>query len=223
VTPLLALALHPLEVVYFAIAVGVALVVHEWAHAAIATRLGDRSPKAMGRLTLNPRPHIDPFGSLVLPLILLLPVLFRGSWIVFAYAKPMPLNPFTLRRRSRDTVLIQAAGPVANLILAMGFGVLLALMCGTRGLQDLLAALVQVNVFFAAIHVIPMPPLDGARAIAPFLSPRVQETMANLEQYAPLFILAAFFILGSIFLNFAATIAGGLIQLVPGASCGRVF
>lgn len=222
-TGLLALALHPMAVIYFAIAVAVALVFHEWAHAAMATRLGDRSPKAMGRLTLDPRPHIDPFGSLVLPLLLLLPVLFTANSIVFAYAKPMPLNPFTLRRRSRDTVLIQAAGPVMNLILAIGFGVLLTLTCGTEGLQDLLAALVQVNVFFAAIHVVPMPPLDGARAIAPFLSPRVQETMRNLEQYAPVFILVGFFLLGPIFLSFAGTIANGLLQIVPGVRCGNPF
>ena len=211
--------LHPVAVVYYAAAVAIALTLHEFAHAFVAGRVGDHTPRSMGRLTLNLRPHVDPFGTLVFPAILLLPILFSGSGIMFAYAKPMPLTPWNLRRGTRDVVLIQLAGPVLNLILAIGFGALLGATCGTRGLEDFFGACVRVNVFFAAIHLVPMPPLDGARAIGPFLSPRAREVFTNMEQYAPLFILLVFFILGQFFFSFVGTIAGGLLRLVPGSSC----
>jgi Zn-dependent protease len=210
---------HPDRVLFYAAATLVALVVHEFAHAFMATRVGDYSPRSMGRLTLDPRPHADTFGTLVFPAILLLIVLFRGDWAVFAYAKPMPLNPWNLRKQTRDTVLIQAAGPIANLALAFAFGAVRIATCGIPVLPDFVSVLVVVNVFFAAIHIIPMPPLDGARAIAPFLPPRAREVMVNLEQYAPLFILLVFFILGAFFFTVVDAIAGGLYNLIPGASC----
>lgn len=210
---------HPDRVLYYAAAALIALVVHEYAHAFVATRLGDYSPRSMGRLTLNPKAHADTFGTLVFPAILLLIVLFNGNWAMFAYAKPMPVNPWNLRKQSRDIVWIQAVGPVANLILAFAFGAVRIATCGIGPLTDFVSVLVVVNVFFAAIHVIPMPPLDGARAIGPFLPPRPREVMTNLEQYAPLFILLVFFILGNFFLSVVEIIAGGLYRLIPGAAC----
>jgi Zn-dependent protease len=219
VTLAAAVEFHPDRVIYYAVATLVALVVHEFAHAVTATRLGDYSPRSMGRLTLDPRAHADTFGTLVFPAILLLIVLFRGDWALFAYAKPMPLNPWNFRKQTRDTVLIQAAGPIANLVLAFAFGAVRIATCGISVLSDLVGVLVVVNVFFAAIHIIPMPPLDGSRAIAPFLPARAREVMVNLEQYAPLFILLVFFILGSFFFSVVDAIAGGLYRLIPGASC----
>jgi Zn-dependent protease len=210
---------HPDRVLYYAVAALIALVVHEYAHAFVATRLGDYSPRSMGRLTLNPKAHADTFGTLVFPAILLLIVLFRGDWSVFAYAKPMPVNPWNLRKQSRDIVWIQVAGPLANLALAFIFGAVLVATCGTTVVGDFVAILVVTNVFFAAIHVIPMPPLDGARAISPFLPPRAREVMTNLEQYAPLFILLVFFILGGFFFDIVFAIARGISSLMPGRAC----
>jgi Zn-dependent protease len=213
------LSVHPLLVVYYAAAALIALVVHEYAHAFTATRLGDQSPRAMGRLTLNPKPHLDTFGSLVFPAILLIRVLFAGGGVMFAYAKPMPLNAWNSARANRDVVLIQAAGPVANVALAFVFGGLLVVGCGIPGLEDFLGVALLVNVLFAAIHVVPMPPLDGARAITPFLPPRAREVFLNLEQYGALFILLVFFIIGGPFFDFVGAIVDGILALIPGASC----
>ena len=211
------LEFHADRVLYYAVATLIALIVHEYAHAFVATRLGDQSPRAMGRLTLNPKAHADTFGTYVFPVLLLLIVLFQGDWTVFAYAKPMPLNPWNFRKQTRDVVLIQVAGPVANLMLAFVFGAILTAACGTTVLSDLLSVAVGVNVFFAAIHVIPMPPLDGSKAITPFLPPRAREVMTNLEQYAPLFVLAVLFLLGGFFFGIVGAIARGISSLIPGS------
>ncbi|HJP65353.1 MAG TPA: site-2 protease family protein, partial [Actinomycetota bacterium] len=212
-------AVHPEDVLYYAVAGLVALVVHEFAHAVAAGRLGDPTPKAMGRQTLKPKPHVDTFGTLVLPAILLLIIFFTGPNVMFAYAKPMPLNPWSSRRATRDTVLVQAAGPLANLILAFGFGVAYSEVCTTTLVGPLLAACVVTNALFAAIHIIPIPPLDAARAIAPFLPPRPREVMLNLEQYAPLFMLLVFFLLGGFFFSIVGNIQSGILSLIPLGNC----
>ena len=218
-TGLAALGVHLDQVLYYAAAGLVALVFHEFAHAFVATRLGDITPRGMGRLTLDPRPHVDTFGTLVLPAILLLIIFFAGPGVFFAYAKPMPFNPWHSRRATRDTVLIQAAGPVTNLILAFVFGAIYRVTCSVPGFNQLILACVGVNVTFAAIHIIPIPPLDGARAIAPFLPYRARETFVNLEQYAPLFMIAVFFLLGQFFFNIVGGIGGGIIRLIN-LQCG---
>jgi Zn-dependent protease len=220
IAPLAALrSVHPDLVLYFAVATLIALLCHEAAHAVAATRLGDPTPRMMGRLTLDPRPHLDTFGSIVFPAILLLIVLFTGSSFMFAYAKPMPLNPWSTRRMSRDTVLVQAAGPVANLVLAFGFAALFQVACGVGPLQSFLAACVLTNATFSAIHIIPIPPLDGARAIGPFLSPRAREVFLGMEQYAALFILVLFFILGGFFQSLVLSIRDGMVGLFPFGGC----
>src|SRR5439155_24470057 len=123
-----------LLVVYLAVGLLVGLVVHEYAHALVAVRLGDHSPRLHGRLTLHPRPHVDPFGTVVLPAILLLVVLFDPSQtFVFAYAKPMELNQWTLRRRQAHAVWIALAGPLANVALAFVFGGLYRLVRSSTG------------------------------------------------------------------------------------------
>src|SRR6185503_3523963 len=106
---------------YVAIALVPALVLHEYAHAFVATRLGDPTPKRWGRLTLNPRPLIDPFGSLILPALSLILIATGNGLLtipIFAYAKPLPIDPNYLRNRDRDTILIWVAGLVMNIVLA---------------------------------------------------------------------------------------------------------
>jgi Zn-dependent protease len=172
----------------------------------------------MGRLTLNPKAHADPFGTYVLPAILLLIVFFAGgNYLVFAYAKPMPLNPWNARRASRDTVLIQAAGPALNLVLSFGFAaVFAAIGCPSGALGNLLVVMVITNAAFAAIHLIPIPPLDAARAITPFLSYRARDFFVNMEQYAALIMLLVFFLLGGFFGSLVISIRDGILGLMPG-------
>ncbi len=212
-----------LATIYLAAGLLVALVVHEYAHAWTALRLGDVTSKLAGRLTLDPRPHSDPFGTLILPGILLLVVLLGGSGfgaspLVFAYAKPQTLNPWSLRRPDRDPVLIALAGPAANLLLALAFGLLLRL--GLHGeLGRLVVASLLVNVILAAMNLMPIPPLDGSRVIARFLPPRARDVFVGLEQYGALFMLLIFFILPGPIFAFVRAIGNGICQGAAGGSC----
>ena len=210
---------HPDLLVYFAVAGLVALVFHELAHALVALRLGDHTPKQMGRLTLDPRQHADPFGTWVLPAILLLIIFLAGSpgSFFFAYAKPMPYNPWHTRRATRDTVLIQAAGPLMNVALAFVFGALHSVACGAPALGTFLDVCTAVNLWFAAIHIIPIPPLDCSRAIIPFLPYRAREVFVNMEQYAPLLMILVLFILNFAFVGLVGALARGIGGLIPGS------
>ena len=205
-------------VVYLALGLLVGLVAHEYAHAYVATRLGDQTPRLHGRLTLNPRPHLDPFGSILLPGILLLVVLFGGNPLVFAYAKPQELNPWSLRRADHHATLIALAGPAGNVVLAFVLGGLWRL--GPTGeLGRLVVACLSVNVILAAMNLMPIPPLDGARVVARFLPPRAAEVFRNLEQYGALFMLLIFFIVSGPIFTFVRVIGSGICRLVAGVGC----
>ena len=210
-----------LDVVYLAVSLVIAVVVHEFAHAFVAARLGDHTPKQAGRLSLNPRRHVDPFGTLLLPGILLLPRLFgAATFPVFAYAKPQPLNPWNLRNADRDPVLIAIVGPVVNLLLALAFGGLLRLAAGA-GIVELAAffgAGLLVNLTFAVLHLIPFPPLDGSRVVARFLSGRAREVYMSWDPYGALFILVIFFIFPGPIFAFIRIIGGGICDLM-GLEC----
>jgi Zn-dependent protease len=218
---------------YLAIGFVVALAVHEYAHAWVAVRLGDITPRQSGRLTLDPRPHVDPFGTLILPGILLLVVflgqpslLFGGSPFVFGYAKPQPLNPWALRRQDKHLVLISLAGPGANVLLAFAFGGLFRLVAPTTGTAigaaspaAFLADCLIVSVILAAMNLIPIPPLDMTRVVARALPLRAREVLTNLEQYGALFMLLIFFIFPGPVFSFARAIGNGICQVTAGGSC----
>jgi Zn-dependent protease len=209
-----------LHTIFFAIGLAIALPVHEYAHAWMSVRLGDLTPRNEGRLTLNPRAHVDPLGSFILPGIILLPILFgRSLWPPFAYGKPQGQNPWTLRRRTRDAVLIALAGPAANLLLAFAFGLAIRAL-GTGGrIGEFLVACLIVNVTFVVLNLVPLPPLDGARVLAQFLSPRPREVFMSWEPLGPLFIIVIFFFLGGTIFDFVSAVGRGVCQLAAGLDC----
>ena len=210
-----------LDVLYLGFGVFVALVAHEYGHAFVATRLGDQLPRETGRLTLNPRPHVDPFGSLLLPAILLLPVLFgRPMFPIFAYAKPMQLNPWTLRRRDRDVVLIALAGPGVNLALAFVLGAMLRLTGSEAEAAHLLAACLLVTLYLAIFNILPIPGLDGSKIAARFLSGRAKDVYVSMDQYLALFVLVIFFIFPGPIFSLVNAVAGGVCHLAAGAANG---
>ena len=208
-----------LYAVYLAVGLFLALDAREFVRASVAVRLGDHSARNAGRVTLDPRPHVDRFGTLVLPAILLLPVLFGNLLFpVFAYAKPLPLNPWNLRNRGRDSVWIALAGPITNVAMAFVYGALLRV--GTGGqLGRFLGACLIATVIMAVMQLVPLPGLDGSKIVGRFLPPRAQEVYASLDAYLALFILLVFFILPGPIFAFIRVIGNGICSLVAGGPC----
>ena len=210
------------HVIFLALGLLIGLAIHEFVHAFVALRLGDLTPKLAGRLTPDLRRHVEVFGTLILPGILLLVVLFGGSPFVFAYAKPQPLNQYGFRKQDRQVIITSLAGPAANVGLAIVFGVLFRLASSAGGgivLLRFLADLVLVNVILAVMNMMPIPPLDGARVVATLLPPRPREVMTNLEPYGALFMLLIFFIIAGPIFSFVRIIGNGLCRLVAGVDC----
>jgi len=176
----------------------VAVTLHEAAHGWAAWRLGDPTAKLAGRVTLNPLRHLDPLGSVVLPLLLML----SGSPFVFGYARPVPVRFRNLRRLRRDTVLVSGAGVGANITCALAFGLLFQVSTHTACLWHLplVGGLLSEWVFFSASSVVihcvlavfnllPLPPLDGGKIVAAALPPRQQLVLGRLEPLGMLVLL----------------------------------
>lgn len=192
--------------------------VHEFAHAACADRLGDPTPRRFGRLTLNPRAHFDPFGSGLLPGLLLLLVAAGSLPPVFAYGKPLALNPFSARNPGRSTVWIALAGPLANLALA-GLSALAYRFTPHGLLGEFLQAALIVNVILFVFNLMPIPGLDGARLVSPLLPPRAREVYMRLDQYLPLFMLVAFFLLAGPLLGIVQVLGHALCRSLSPGGC----
>ncbi len=148
------------------------LTVHEAAHAWTANRLGDPTARRLGRISLNPAVHIDPIGTILLPL-----VAFMAGGLIFGWAKPVPVNPMNLKNYRRDYLLIAAAGPASNVLLATAASLLMrvgpagAASSGgiASGLFDIGFMVIQLNLLLAVFNMIPIPPLDGGTVLAGLL------------------------------------------------------
>jgi Zn-dependent protease len=203
------------------------LTLHEYGHALAADRLGDRTPRLAGRLTLDPRPHIDPFGTIIVPALLLLLVASgRQFFPVFAFAKPTPFNPSNFRDPDRGTMWVALAGPVVNLVLSVVAALGVRAMGGIAAiaLDESYPALfffagLIVNVILFVFNLIPIPGLDGSKIVARFLPPRAREVYRSLDQYLALFVLLIFFIFPGPVFAIVRGLGGGLCNLL-GTPCG---
>jgi len=187
--------MNPLTFAGSAALVVLSITTHEACHGFVADRLGDPTAREQGRLTLNPLPHIDLFFTILLPLFLIL----SGTGIVFGGAKPVPVNVSRLRRPRRDWALVGAAGPLSNLVIAVGLALLLAILSGIGfaapgvPLAEVIAIGIFVNVLLAVFNLIPIPPLDGSRVVQYFLSGRALDSYRRLERFGLLVIVALVF------------------------------
>ena len=153
-----------------------AVVLHEVSHAAVASAFGDPTARQAGRLTLNPIRHVDPFGTVILPgLLILLALLGTGSGVVFGYAKPVPVNSAKLRRPRLHMLLVSLAGPVTNALLAVGAVLVLrgTALLSFRTAQFLVVWIV-INSVLTVFNLLPMPPLDGSELVAVALPDRLR-------------------------------------------------
>ncbi|OGW49394.1 MAG: hypothetical protein A2078_06785 [Nitrospirae bacterium GWC2_57_9] len=200
-----------------------AIVLHEVAHGWVADKLGDRTARDMGRLTLNPISHIDLFGTVIMPIMLMV-----MNAPVFGYAKPVPINPYNFKDPKRGMALSSLAGPATNVLMALVFAFVLRILL--PALQGILPASlwswfgspvalmcfygVIINVFLAVLNLIPIPPLDGSRIVHWVLPDKQAAAYYRLEPYGFIIILALFAlnILGKIIMP----IAGPVIHVLVG-------
>lgn len=187
-------ALVDLPIIFTVVVVVLAITTHEAAHAWVADLLGDPTARRLGRVTLNPIPHIDLFMTILLPAFLIL----SSAGVIFGGAKPVPVQLDLLRNPRRDWALVGAAGPVSNILQAIVWGALLSVLLhsgvwdeGSWGVGVLQIG-VFANVLLAVFNFIPIPPLDGSRVVMYFLSPQALRTYMGLERWGIFIILGLF-------------------------------
>jgi Zn-dependent protease len=166
-----------------------AIILHECAHGWVAYRLGDPTAKQAGRLTLNPFKHIDPFGTVLLPGILLLLRFLGYNTFVFGWAKPVPVNFLRLHHPKRDMIWVGLAGPATNIGLAFIFSLLLKTSSSVAHYDPLIFG-VFINLLLAIFNLIPVPPLDGSRVVMGLLPNRYALPYSRLERYGILIVIA---------------------------------
>lgn len=179
-----------------------ALSVHESAHGWMAERFGDPTARMQGRITLNPIAHIDPIGTVVFPLMLAL----MGA-PVFGWAKPVMVNPYNLRNPRKDGIYIAAAGPVSNIIMAIGgivvfiilkqIGIVGSIYVTSRSAEAitiLLLNLILINIFLAIFNLLPIPPLDGSRILEGILEGEALRTFKKIEPYGFIILIAVIYL-----------------------------
>jgi Zn-dependent protease len=181
------------------------IIIHEIAHGYVALLNGDPTARMLGRITLNPVPHIDPVGSILLPLLLLI----SQSSFLIGWAKPVPVNPLNFRNFRWGEFAVSAAGPVSNLALAAIFSVLLRLGLENPGLTQLAYFGVSINIILALFNLIPIPPLDGSHILALVLPRELARLYSHLQPVGFILILILFYtgILGAILMPLYRQIA----------------
>lgn len=162
-------------------------ILHEVAHGYVSDKLGDPTARLLGRLTLDPRPHIDPMMSIALPALLIL----SGSPVIFGAAKPVPVDPFNLKDGRKDIAIVSLAGPLTNFCLAILAAILLRFIA-TAELSEFLLMVVRLNLLLGIFNLLPIPPLDGSKVFAMLLPEKEANTYLSIGTFG-IFIL--FFLL----------------------------
>ena len=190
------------------------ITVHEVAHGWIARKLGDNTAFMLGRLTLNPLKHVDPVGTILIPGMLLL----LQTGFIFGYAKPVPINWKNLRQPKRDMALVAVAGPIANLLMAIGWALLLRLgvLLGDNGLALVYMGVagITINAILMVLNLLPLPPLDGGRVLTGLLPGPLAYKFSRIEPYG-FFILIGLLVTGILGLILWPLISFFMSMMVP--------
>jgi Zn-dependent protease len=201
-------------VAVYAIPVLFAISLHEAAHGYVARYFGDPTAHQMGRLSMNPTRHIDPFGTIVLPLILYLTI-----HMPFGYAKPVPVDYSRLRNPKKQMGFVAAAGPMANFAMGLAWAIWLVLLRGMGVdepfLLQMAAAGINVNAVMCVFNLLPVPPLDGGRIVTSLLPNELARRYARIELYTPwIFIALIVLMYTGVLSPLLSAMVGGFIQLV---------
>ena len=190
--------MNPLFLIIIIFILFFSVIIHECSHGYAALLCGDDTAKVMGRLTLNPIPHIDPIGTLLLPFLL---VIFH-SRVIFAWAKPVPINPYNFYDYKKGILLTGAAGPLSNIILSLLFSLLFRVSGSFSLLSRVLALGCLINLFLAIFNLIPVPPLDGSRIISGLLPSEMEARYRRIEPFGT-FIILFLFLFGALDIVFS--------------------
>ncbi len=172
---------------YFLIIVPSAII-HEYAHGWVADMLGDPTARYAGRLTINPMVHIDLWGTILMPIML---SIATGGAFMFAYAKPVPYNPYNLKDQKWGPVMVALAGPAANLLLAVAFAIVVRVLPISE-FSSILATIVYANVMLTVFNLVPIPPLDGSKLLYALLPTSAYKIKTFLDRYG--FMILLFFV-----------------------------
>lgn len=206
----------------WAIPVVFAVVLHEVSHGWVANKLGDDTAKWMGRLTLNPLKHIDPFGTVIIPLLLLV----LHSPFLFGYAKPVPIDYRKLRHPKQDMVWVAAAGPVTNLLLALASAVLLFVVARlpaaaswvSHPVSLMCQASILINMVLCIFNLLPLPPLDGGRVAVGLLPGPAAYQLSRVEPFG--FLIIVVLLMTGLLQQIIGPLVMGSAQLLIGWALG---
>lgn len=202
------------KIAVWVVPVLLAITVHEVSHGWIARKLGDNTAFMLGRLTLNPLKHVDPMGTIVIPGLLLL----MQAGFIFGYAKPVPINWKNLRQPKRDMALVAVAGPVSNLLMAIGWALLIrvGLLLGETGMALVLMGVagITINIILMVLNLLPLPPLDGGRVMTGLLPGPWAYKFSRIEPYG-FFILIALLVTGVLGMVLWPAISMVMSMVVP--------
>lgn len=202
--------MEAIDTIFYLAILIMSVVIHEVSHGFMAEYFGDKTARMAGRLTLNPVAHLDLFGSIILPAIL-----YFTTGFAFGWAKPVPYNPANLRNEKWGTIAVAAAGVLANLFIALFFGLILRFLLPvfpTEKLIGFISSIVIVNLALAFFNLVPIPPLDGSKILFNLLPARFTQMLAVVEQYS-FFILILFIFM---FSQYLAPVIFGSFKFITG-------